>query len=64
LQSGAETVTADIASAECKETAAVTPEQETVDRQPGIVLALVVALAALGVAVVAGVAVFLIQRKK
>jgi hypothetical protein len=52
------------AAAEHEDTAAVTPERETLAQEPGIGLPLIVALAALGAVAVAGAAVFLIRRKK
>jgi hypothetical protein len=59
-----ETVAVNIPPAEYEEAAAVTPVVETVAQQPGIGLPLVIVFAALGIAVVAGVVVFLIRRKK
>jgi hypothetical protein len=59
-----ETVTADTPSTEDEDTAAVTPERETLAQQPEIGLPLIVALTAVGLAVVAGAAVFLLRRKR
>jgi hypothetical protein len=59
-----ETVAADTAAIEYEDTAAVTPERETVAQQPGTALPLIVVLAAAVVLVAAGVAVFLLRRKK
>jgi hypothetical protein len=58
------TVTIDTPPAEYEEAAAVTPVAETVVQQPGTALPLVIVLAAAGIAVVAGVVIFLIRRKK
>jgi hypothetical protein len=58
------TVTIDTPPAKYEDAAGVTSTGETVARQPGIGLPLVIVLVALGIAVVAGVVVFLIRRKK
>jgi hypothetical protein len=59
-----ETVTIDTPPAEEGDVAAVTPAGETVAYQPGIGLPLVIVLAVAGVAIAAGVVVFLIRRKR
>jgi hypothetical protein len=59
-----ETVAVDVPSARDEDTAAVTLERETVAQDPGIGLPLVIVLAVAGIAVAAGVVVFLIRRKR
>jgi hypothetical protein len=54
----------DTQPAEYEDTAAVTPEWEAVAQEPGMALPLIIALAVAGVLVTAGVAVFLLRRKK
>jgi hypothetical protein len=56
------TVATDTPQAE--DAAAVTPARETVAQQPGTVLPLIIVLAAAGIAVICGVVVFLIRRKR
>jgi hypothetical protein len=58
------TVTIDTPPAEYEDAAAVTTAGKTVTQQPGIGLPLIVVLVAAGIAVAAGVAVFLIRRKR
>jgi hypothetical protein len=59
-----ETVAADTPPAEDEDVAAVTTARETVAQQPGIGLPLIIVLAASGIAVICGVVVFLIRRKR
>jgi hypothetical protein len=59
-----ETVATDTPPAEYEDATAVTPAGKTVVQQPGIGLPLIIVLAAAGIAVAAGVAVFLIRRKR
>jgi hypothetical protein len=58
-----ETVVVDTPPAEYEDTAVIAPAGETVVQEPGIGLPLVIMLAALGIAVAAGV-VFMIRRKR
>jgi hypothetical protein len=60
-----ETVTIDTPQTEYEDAVVVTPAGETVAQQPGKALPLIIALAAAaGIAVICGVVVFLIRRKK
>jgi hypothetical protein len=59
-----ETAAIDTPQTEYEDAAGVTSTGETVAQQPGTALPLVIVLAALGIAVTAGIAVFLIRRKR